>query len=176
MRWKQGYGGMITGHHRLPTSTRVASESGGIFSKIPDGERPSVPPSPCWKAGDKGSIWPLPPLPTLISNHVQVEAFWLSPHTPGMGLPVHKRALSPVRGVGGAKALRVPQNVSQPWASHPLGPLGLRHGCRTHREHGLSFPGWALSRVETGCGRDQVGIPSDPTRERPWGGRRISLF
>lgn len=150
------------GHRHLPTSTRVASESGGIFSKIPDGERPSVPPSPCGKAGGKGSIRPPPSLPVLISNCVQVQAFWLSPDTPGAASPVCRRAVSPAKAVGAAEAVRDPRNASGPWASHPPGPLGLRHGCRTHRGQGLrELFRLGSHRVKTSGGRDhvQVGLP-----------------
>lgn len=50
------------GSCHLPTSTRVASESGGIFSKIPDDECP-VSPFPCWEARGKESTRLPPSLP-----------------------------------------------------------------------------------------------------------------
>lgn len=50
--------GIRGGTSCLPTSTRVASESGGIFSRILDGES-SVPPSPCGRRVVRGIIWPL---------------------------------------------------------------------------------------------------------------------
>lgn len=163
--------GRAVGYRRLPTSTRVASESGGIFSKIPDDERPSVSPFPCWEAGGEERTQLPPSLPTLVSNHVQVGAFQLS-HTP-LASPVHRRAVSPARVVGGAEAVWGPLNASRLWASHPPGPLGLPHGCRTHRRQGLStLSGGAISRVKTGdvCvwrGGCQEGLLSDQTRETP---------
>lgn len=80
-----GVGGLGWRPQLLPTSTRVASESGGIFSRIPDGECPSVPSCPRWKEASEGSplatpsIQPPPSLTTLFLTLFRWVASWLSP-------------------------------------------------------------------------------------------------
>lgn len=134
----------------LPTSTRVASRSWGLFPSIPDDECPSALPSPCRKEGGEGSPlatldpghWSSPPrlpYPLSFRTMFRLGAFRLSSHTPGTASPVHRRALSPARDAVGAEAVKGPQNVSGLQASHSPGPPHLWRGCRTtHRGHGLS--------------------------------------